>query len=117
MHFPLDTHHVPDIERSITHRLAIRMIRMSGKGAAALLVSCIKDRNLKHNTSELLSEIERGGHQGLEAWVLENLGRETLLTKEELSLYVGPLDRYMTVLHAKYRIATARCRRLVRRRL
>lgn len=64
------------------------MIRMSDKDAAALLVSCIKDRNLKHNTSELISEIEREGHRGLEAWVLENLGHETLLTKEELSLYV-----------------------------
>lgn len=64
------------------------MIRMSDKDAAAVLVSCIKDRNLKHNTSELISEIEHEGHRGLETWVLENLGHETLLTKEELSLYV-----------------------------
>ena len=64
------------------------MTRMSDKGPGAVLASCIEDRNLTLNTSELLREIESGEHPGLEAWVWENLGHETLVTKEELLLYV-----------------------------
>lgn len=60
---------------------------MPERGAADLLISCIKDRNLGFDidASELL-RAAGSGDEDLEAWVRENLGHDTLLTKEELAL-------------------------------
>lgn len=63
--------------------------KMPERRAADLLISCIKDRNLGSDidTSELL-RAAGSGDEDLEAWVQENLGHDTLLTKEELALLV-----------------------------
>lgn len=53
-----------------------------------LLVEALQDRNFDVNTTELLRELSSGDQDVRGSWISENLGHETLLTKEELYLYV-----------------------------
>lgn len=50
------------------------------------LIDALQDRNINVNTTELLRELSSVDQSVRGSWIEENLSRETLLTKEELSL-------------------------------
>ena len=49
-----------------------------------LLLEALQDRNLGVNTTELVRELSSGDQDVRGSWINENLGHETLLTKDEL---------------------------------
>ena len=50
------------------------------------LIDALQDRNLDVNTTDLLCDSSSADQTARGSWIDENLGHDTLLTKEELSL-------------------------------
>lgn len=50
------------------------------------LLEALQDRNLSVDSKELLRDLSSEDQYVRGSWISENLGHETLLTKEELSL-------------------------------
>ena len=62
------------------------MGKMQDNNNSRKLIDALQDRNINVNTTELLRELSSVDQSVRGSWIEENLSRETLLTKEELSL-------------------------------
>ena len=61
---------------------------MKASNSASRLIEVVQDRNLGIPSSDILRDAPSWDQTTLDDYVWENLGQETLLTKEELTLYL-----------------------------